>query len=272
MKFGISTFITDEGIAPGPLARAIEERGFDSLFIAEHTHIPLSRETPYPGGGELPRKYYRTLDPFIALTAAAGATRNLLLGTGVTLMIERDTIVTAKEIASLDLISGGRFIFGIGVGWNREEMANHGTDPRTRGRLLDEQLRAMIEIWTKDEAEFHGEYVDFDPIGLWPKPAQKPHPPIYVGGGSDRTYARIAEYGDAWLANGLPPDKLKPKLATFREAAGEEVPVTVFNASGEPEDLAEYERLGIERVLLSLPTLPESETLSYLDELANAIH
>lgn len=268
VKFGISTFITDEGIAPGPLARAIEERGFDSLFIAEHTHIPLSRETPYPAGGELPRKYYRTLDPFVALTAAAVATQNLLLGTGVTLMIERDTITTAKEVASLDLLSAGRYIFGIGVGWNREEMANHGTDPRTRGRLLDEQIRAMIEIWTKDEAEFHGEYVDFDPIGLWPKPVQKPYPPIYVGGGSDRTFARTAEFGDAWLANGLPPAKLESMLARFREAAGDGIPVTVFNASGKTEDLVEYERLGVERVLLNLPTLPESETLSHLDGLA----
>lgn len=268
VKFGISTFITDEGIAPGPLARAIEERGFDSLFIAEHTHIPLSRETPYPAGGELPRKYYRTLDPFVALSAAAVATQNLLLGTGVTLMIERDTITTAKEIASLDLLSAGRYIFGIGVGWNREEMANHGTDPRTRGRLLDEQIRAMIEIWTKDEAEFHGEYVDFDPIGLWPKPVQKPYPPIYVGGGSARTFARTAEFGDAWLANGLPPAKLESMLPEFREAAGDGIPVTVFNASAKPADLAEYERLGVERVLLNLPTLPESETLSHLDELA----
>lgn len=180
MKFGISTFVTDDGIAPAPLARAIEERGFDSLFVAEHTHIPASRETPYPGGGDLPDKYYRTLDPFVTLTAAACTTERLLLGTGGALMIERDTITTAKEVASLDLVSGGRFVFGVGVGWNREEMQNHGTDPRTRGELLDEQLRAMREMWTKEEAEFHGEHVDFDPIYSRPKPVQQPHPPIYV--------------------------------------------------------------------------------------------
>src|SRR3712207_1947593 len=174
MRFGISTFATDEGIAPGALARAIEERGFDSLFLAEHTHIPLSRKSPWPRGGELPRKYYRTLDPFITLTAAAATTERLLLGTGVALVVERDPIITAKEVASLDLVSGGRMIFGIGVGWNREEMENHGTDPRTRGKLTNERIRAMIEIWTKDEAEFHGQYVDFDPIGAWPKPVQKP--------------------------------------------------------------------------------------------------
>jgi probable F420-dependent oxidoreductase len=268
MKFGISTFVTDEGIAPGALARAIEERGFDSLFVAEHTHIPLSRESPWPRGGELPRKYYRTLDPFVTLTAAAIATERLLLGTGVTLVVERDPIITAKEVASLDLVSGGRVIFGVGVGWNREEMENHGTDPRTRGKLTNERIRAMIEMWTKDEPEFHGQYVDFDPIGIWPKPVQKPYPPIYVGGGS-RAFGRIAEFGDAWLANGLPPDKLEPMLGELREVAGRDVPVTVFNASSAPEDLEAYARLGVERLLLSLPTLPESETLNHLDNLAH---
>jgi probable F420-dependent oxidoreductase len=270
MKFGISTFVTDEGIAPGDLAKAIEERGFDSVFIAEHTHIPLSRKSPYPRGGELPRKYYRTLDPFITLTAAAPATERLLLGTGVALLIERDPIITAKEVASLDLVSGGRTIFGVGVGWNREEMENHGTDPRTRGKLVDERLRAMIEIWTKDEAEFHGRYVDFDPIGLWPKPVQEPYPPIYIGGGP-RAFSRIAELGDAWLANGLPPDKLELMLDELREEAGRDVPVAVFNASSDPGDLEAYTGMGVERVLLSLPTLPQSETLNRLDEFAEVV-
>jgi probable F420-dependent oxidoreductase len=267
MKVGISTFVTDEGIASGALARAIEERGFDSLFIAEHTHIPLSRKSPWPRGGELPRRYYRTLDPFITLTAAAATTERLLLGTGVALVVERDPIITAKEVASLDLVSGGRVIFGIGVGWNREEMENHGTDPRTRGKLMNERIQAMIEIWTKDEPEFHGEYVDFDPIGLWPKPVQTPYPPIYVGGGS-QAFQRIAQFGDAWLANGLPPGELEPMMGELREVAKRDVPVTVFNASSEPEDLEAYARLGVERVLLGLPTLPEGETLEYLDHLA----
>jgi len=270
MKFGISTFVTDESIAPGTLARAIEERGFDSLFVAEHTHIPLSRKSPWPRGGELPRRYYRTLDPFIALTAAAAATERLLLGTGVALVVERDPIITAKEVASLDLVSEGRVIFGVGVGWNREEMENHGTDPRTRGKLMDERIRAMIQIWTKEEAEFHGRYVDFDPIGIWPKPVQKPYPPIYVGGGR-RAFERVAQFGDAWLANGLPPDKLEPMMGELREAAGRDVPASVFNASGEPKDLEAYARLGVERVLLGLPTLPESETLDHLDNLAGVV-
>jgi probable F420-dependent oxidoreductase len=270
MKFGISTFVTDEGIAPAALAKAIEVRGFDSLFIAEHTHIPLSRKSPWPRGGELPRRYYRTLDPFITLTTAAAVTEHLLLGTGVALVVERDPIITAKEVASLDLVSGGRVIFGVGVGWNREEMENHGTDPRTRGKLVNERIRAMIEIWTKDEPEFHGQYVDFDPIGIWPKPVQKPYPPIYVGGGS-RAFERIAQVGDAWLANGLPPDKLEPMLGELRETAKRDVPVSVFNVSSEPEDLEAYARLGVERVLLGLPTLPEGETIDHLDELAGIV-
>jgi len=270
MKFGISTFVTDEGIAPGGLARAIEERGFDSLFVAEHTHIPLSRKSPLPRGGELPRRYYRTLDPFVALTAAAATTERLLLGTGVALVVERDPIITAKEVASLDLVSGGRMIFGVGVGWNHEEMENHGTDPRIRGKLANERVRAMIEIWTKDEPEFHGQYVNFDPMGLWPKPVQKPYPPIYVGGGS-RAFERIAQFGDAWLANGLPPGKLGPMMGELREVAGRDVPVSVFNVSSEPQDLEAYARLGVERVLLGLPTLLEGKTLDYLDHLAGVV-
>jgi probable F420-dependent oxidoreductase len=267
MKFGISTFVTDEGIAPGALARAIEERGFDSLFIAEHTHIPLNRKSPWPRGGELPRRYYRTLDPFISLTAAAAATERLLLGTGVALVIERDPIITAKEVASLDLLSGGRVVFGVGVGWNREEMENHGTNPRIRGKLADERIQAMIEMWTKEDPEFHGRYVDFDPIGIWPKPVQKPYPPIYVGGGR-RAFERIAKFGDAWLANGLPPDKLEPMMGELREVAGRDVALSVFNASSVPEDLEAYAQLSVESVLLGLPTLPESETLKQLDDLA----
>ena len=270
MKFGISTFVTDEGIAPGALASAIEERGFDSVFIAEHTHIPLSRKSPWPRGGELPRKYYRTLDPFITLTAAATATEHLLLGTGVALIVERDPIITAKEVASLDLVSGGRMIFGIGAGWNREEMENHGTDPSTRGELMNERIRAMIEIWTKDEAEFHGHYVGFDPIAAWPKPVQKPYPPIYVGGGR-RAFDRVTEFGDAWLPTRMSPGKLESMLGELREVAGRDVPVTVYGASSEPEDLEAYAQLGVERILLGLPTIPESETLNYLDNFARVV-
>lgn len=269
MKFGVSTFLTDEGIAPAVLGRALEERGFDALFVAEHTHIPVERVSPLPAGGELPRKYYRTLDPFVALSAVAAVTRDLLLGTGIALVVERDPIITAKEVATLDLVSGGRVAFGVGAGWNREEMRNHGTEPRTRGRLLDERMRAMIALWTEDEAEFHGEFVDFDPVFCWPKPVQRPHPPVYVGGGGEPAFARVAAYGTAWLPSRVPAGELGGRMERLREVAGD-VPVVPYSASHEPQALQAYAELGLERVLLDLPTLPEAETLRKLDELAAA--
>ncbi|MFE3140855.1 LLM class F420-dependent oxidoreductase [Streptomyces scopuliridis] len=267
MKFGVSTFITDQGIAPTTLGRAVEERGLDSLLIAEHTHIPVERRTPYPGGGELPEIYYRTLDPFVALSAAAAVTERILLGTGIALVVERDPIITAKEVASLDLVSGGRAVFGVGVGWNREEMENHGTDPSTRGRLADERLRAVRELWTKEKAEFHGEFVDFDPVYCWPKPVQRPHPPIYVGGG-EGAFNRVAAFGDAWLANSMRPEELAPRIDRMRSVAGREVPVTVYAVEKDPEIVEQFTRLDVERLLFYLPTMPEAETLSYLDEVA----
>ncbi|MFD5393077.1 LLM class F420-dependent oxidoreductase [Streptomyces sp. NPDC127097] len=268
MKFGVSTFLTDQGIAPAALGRAVEERGLDSLLIAEHTHIPVDRRSPYPGGGELPQIYYRTLDPFVALSAAAAVTARILLGTGIALVAQRDPLITAKEVASLDLVSNGRAVFGIGVGWNREEMANHGTDPRTRGRLVDERLRAMRELWTRDKAEFHGEFVDFDPVYSWPKPVQRPHPPVYVGGG-EAAFERVAALGDAWLANSLPPQELGPKIDRLRGIAGRNVPVTVYAVANEPEIIEQYTQLDVERLLFYLPTLPEPETQTYLDRFAD---
>ncbi|RCW40768.1 putative F420-dependent oxidoreductase [Halopolyspora algeriensis] len=267
MKFGISTFVTDEGIAPAELGKALEERGFDSMFLAEHTHIPASRETPYPGGEPLPRIYYRTLDPFVSLTAAATATEHLLVATGIALVIERDPITTAKEVASLDHISGGRVIFGVGAGWNREEMRNHGTDPARRGALMDERIRAMREIWARDEAEFHGEHVDFDPIHSWPKPVQQPHPPIYVGGESERSVARVAEYGGGWLPRAGTED-LGARIERVREQAGRRVPVSVYAAPHDASTLEDYAQAGVDRVLFYLPTKPRDATLEYLDRLA----
>ncbi|MFJ9408350.1 LLM class F420-dependent oxidoreductase [Streptomyces sp. NPDC101393] len=267
MKFGVSTFLTDQGIAPAALGRAVEERGLDSLFVAEHTHIPVHRRTPYPGGGDLPEVYYRTLDPFVALAAAAAVTERILLGTGIALVAQRDPLLTAKEVASLDLVSGGRAVFGVGVGWNREEMENHGTDPRTRGRLVDERLRAIRELWTTEQAEFHGEFVDFDPVHSWPKPVQRPHPPLYVGGG-EGAFARVAALGDAWLATSVPPEDLGPQIDRMRTVAGRDVPVTVYAVSPDPESVERYTRLDVERLLFSLPTRPEAETLSCLDRLA----
>ncbi|MDT7708034.1 MAG: hypothetical protein QOG20_3641 [Pseudonocardiales bacterium] len=269
MKFGIATFVTDEGIRPDALGRAVEERGFDSVFLAEHSHIPASRETPYPGGGDLPRVYYRTLDPFVALTAAGAATSTLILGTGIALLPQRDVIHTAMQVASLDLLSGGRVAFGVGSGWNREEMRNHGVEPRTRGALMNEQLAALIEIWGKDVAEFHGEYVDFGPIYAWPKPVQKPHPPIYLGGESPAALDRLLRYGDAWLPRAhTTTDELRRVRAWLVEHGRTDVPFTIFGADRDPDALRDYADAEVERVTFMLDTLPESETLKELDELA----
>jgi probable F420-dependent oxidoreductase len=274
MKFGIATFVTDEGIAPGPLGRALEEREFDSLFVAEHTHITVNRESQWPeGGDELPRKYYRTLDPFVTLTAAAGTTERLLVATGILLIIERDPIITAKEIASLDLASGGRVIVGVGAGWNKEEMRNHGTDPKTRMALMRERILAMKEIWTKEQAEFHGRLVNFDPICSWPKPVQKPHPPIVVGGHGPKTLDRVLEYGDGWMPTyGLGVDEIAARVTELERRAEEagrgHIPVSVYAVPPERDVIARLANAGVERVLLDLPTLPAEETYRTLDELA----
>ena len=269
MKFGISTFVTDQGIRPDVLGAALEERGFGSLFLAEHSHIPVSRESPYPGGGDLPEKYKRTLDPFVALTAAATATSELLLGTGIALLIQRDVIHTAKEVASLDLISRGRVLFGVGVGWNREEMRNHGTDPATRGALIDEQLAALKAIWTSDEAEFHGKHVDFDPIFSWPKPVQRPHPPIYVGGHSPAALKRLAEYGDGWMPLGYTrPDEIRRVRQWLTEQGRTDVPFAVFGGPAGADVITGLAEAGVEHYTFMLETMPEAETLAALDELA----
>ncbi|MDN3354430.1 LLM class F420-dependent oxidoreductase [Actinomadura sp. DC4] len=249
------------------MAEALEERGFDSLLLHEHSHVPVKRETPFLMGGELPRMYYRTLDPFVALTAAAAVTGDLLLGTGIALLVQRDVIHTAKAVATLDLVSGGRVIFGVGTGWSREEMRNHGTDPRTRGALLNEQLAAIKEIWTRDEAEFHGEYVDFDPIFCWPKPVQRPHPPLYIGGDGKAALKRVAAYGDGWMPHSAgDPSQVRPQLDQLAEVCGD-VPVIVASVPPRPELIAAYAEAGADRVALTLPTLPEAETLRTLDEI-----
>ena len=268
MRFGVATFITDYGIRPDALGRALEERGFDSLFIAEHSHIPVSRESPWPEGGELPRRYYRTLDPFVALTAVAAVTTRLVLGTGIALLPQRDVIHTAKQVASLDLVSDGRFAFGVGVGWNREEMRNHGTDPTTRGALIDEQLAALKQIWTSEQAEYHGEHVGFDPIYLWPKPVQQPHPPIYLGGESAAALRRLATYGDAWLPRAhTAPEEIVRVRKWLAEQGRDGVPFTVFAADTDERRLAGYVDAGVNEITLMLDTLPEAETLRALDEL-----
>jgi probable F420-dependent oxidoreductase len=238
MDFGIGYFPTADAVGPGELAAYLEERGFSSLVFAEHTHIPASRESPYPGGGELPRKYTATLDLFVALTAAAVATSRLRVGSGISLVIQRDPIITAKEVASIDVLSGGRFDFGVGAGWNREEMANHGTDPRTRMRLFAERVEAMKAIWTEREASFHGEFVDFERILVEPKPVQRPHPPVLVGGLGATVIDRVLAFGDAWFPNWTPD--ITDRAAELSSRA--ERPID-FMAMGPPADPKELERL-----------------------------
>ena len=272
MKFGVTIFPTDYSIGPAELARAVEERGFESLFFPEHTHIPTSRRTPWPGGAELPREYSHTLDPFVALSAAAAATERLRIGTGVCLVIERDPVTLAKEVASLDFISGGRFLFGIGGGWNEEEMENHGTDPDQRWKLLRERVLAMKAIWTEDEAEFHGRFVNFDPVWSWPKPAQKPHPPIMVGGNGPHTLRRVVEYGDAWMpipipVPGQPP--LSERIAELKGLAAEagraDIPVSLYGVPARPEVIGHYAEIGVERCVFFLPPAPAEQVLPLLD-------
>jgi probable F420-dependent oxidoreductase len=253
MRFGLMTFPTLDTPPPAELGRMAEEHGFESLFFPEHTHIPASRRTPYPAGGDLPPEYSRTHDPLIALTAAACATTTLLVGTGVCLVVERDPIVTAKAVASLDQISGGRFLFGVGLGWNREEMANHGTDPRTRRALMTERVEAMQAIWTQDEASYHGEHVDFDRIWSWPKPHQRPHPPILVGGNGPTVLDRVLRFGDGWMPNVIDDDVLLAQIAELRDRADRDIPVSLFAAPRDAERLARYAEAGVERALFWLP-------------------
>jgi probable F420-dependent oxidoreductase len=250
VELGVALFPTDYSIQPAEVARLSEQRGFDSLFFTEHTHIPASRESPWPGGDELPRQYSHIHDPFVALAFAAAATERIKIGTGVSLVIEHDPIVLAKKVASLDLLSGGRFLFGVGAGWNREEMGNHGTDPRRRFSVLRERVEAMKAIWTQDEAEYHGEFVDFDPIWSWPKPVQQPYPPVIVGGTGEKVLDRVLAYGDEWMPNRIEtPEKLGERIDELRERAGRHVKVTFFGAKPEPRAVERLGSVGVDRCL-----------------------
>jgi probable F420-dependent oxidoreductase len=271
VKFGIATFVTDDGIDPVSLATAIEDRGFDALVVAEHTHIPASRESAYPAGGDLPDVYYKTLDPFVTLAAAAAVTSRIELFTGIALLIQRDPIVTAKEAASIDLISDGRFVFGVGAGWNLEEMRDHGTDPKTRGALLDERIEAIKALWTNEPAEYHGKYVDFESSYLRPKPVQKPHPPIVIGGDSDATVKRVIRHDAGWISNPFPIDHLKRRIDQLRDGAGHDVPLTTFGTPIDPEYWRGLDDLGYRQANLLLPTKPLDESLRLLDEYAEQV-
>ena len=265
MDVGLAIFPTGEGIRPDVLARAAEERGYESLFFTEHTHIPTSRESPWPGGADLPDKYRRTHDPFVALSFAAAATTRLTIGTSVCLVIEHDPIVLAKQVASLDVLSGGRVVFGVGAGWNKEEMRNHGTDPDTRHGNMRERVEAMKTIWTSEEAEYHGKHVDFDPIWQWPKPLQSPHPPVFIGGNGPRVLDRVLRYGDGWMPNMKDLETLPPRIAELRERAGARVPVTYYG--GKPETYDFLREAGVDRALYVLESGSEADVLASIPSL-----
>jgi probable F420-dependent oxidoreductase len=272
MQFGLSMFITDETIAPVELGRAAEDAGFDSIFVPEHTHIPASRESAWPGGAELPREYSHTLDPFVSLSAIAATTERLRVGTGIALIVERDPIMLAHEAASLDHISGGRFELGIGAGWNLEEMRNHGTDPARRFAVMRERVLAMREIWTHDEASFHGEFADFERIWSWPKPVQSPLP-VWVGGTGPKVLDRVLEYGDGWFPNMRDLDELAARIAELQrraaDAGRERIPVTYFGLRDADDDkLEKMHAAGVDRVLLMLPPADADATLPRIERYA----
>jgi probable F420-dependent oxidoreductase len=254
VDFGVAYFPTDQSVEPAELATMAEERGFESFFVTDHTHIPATRETPYPAGGELPDEYSRIHDPFVALATAAGATERIRVGTAICLLVERDPIATAKAVASVDRLSGGRFIFGVGAGWNLEEMRNHGTDPKRRFAILRERVEACVQIWTADEASYHGEHVDFDRIWAWPKPLQRPHPPILVGGNGPTVHRRVLAYGDGWFPNRIPPDdqmiaRVEELQGRAEEAGREPIPVTLQIPPRDPDILRRYEEAGVTRTV-----------------------
>jgi probable F420-dependent oxidoreductase len=277
MKVGVFYFPVDYGINIAELAAALEERGFESLFVPEHTHIPVSRKSPFPGGGELPQRYAHTHDPFVALSFAAAATKRLLLGTGICLIPERDPIVTAKCVASLDQLSGGRVLFGIGGGWNVEEMENHGARYETRFKLMRERTLAMKALWTEEEAEYHGAMVDFDKVWSYPKPKQRPHPPIILGGETDYTLRRVVEYCDGWFprpARGWDVREQVARLQRMAETAGRDpksLSISVFRAPADRTALQQYCEAEIDRAVLEVPDQSRDEILRVLDSYAPLI-
>ncbi len=273
-RFGVNMFPTDTAIQPIELARAVEERNLDSLFFPEHTHIPASRATPFPGGGELPEMYWRSHDPFVALSACAAVTERIRLGTGICLVIERDPITLAKEVASLDVISNGRLILGIGAGWNREEMENHGANYQKRWQEVREKILAMREIWTKEEAEFHGEFVDFEPIWSYPKPLQTGGPPIWIGANSKWVFDRIADYADGWMPIGGLGSGNMERLTEALAAKGrkvEDLDLALFGAPTDYDALRGRLEQGFDELIFGLPPAGADKVLPILDNLAELV-
>jgi len=271
MKFGAFVALTDYSMGPAELGKALEERGFESLFVPEHTHIPV----PTPDGRQFSKPYMDLMDPFLALTAVAAATERLLLGTGVCLVVQHDPIVLAKEISTLDLLSGGRVLFGVGAGGDGPELRDHGVDPSRRFKLLRERVEAMQHIWSEAEAEYHGEFVDFDPIWQWPKPVQKPHPPVLIGGNAPNTFQRVVRYGDGWipLLEGLElplGDRIAELNALAEEHGRDRLPVSVIGASRPPgpEVIEQLAEAGVERLVIPFPPADAEKVLPLLDEQA----
>jgi len=276
MQFGAAMFFTDYSMRPDELARALEERGFESVWAPEHSHIPLTRKSSYPAGGELPKKYYDVMDPFVTLTAAAMATKTLKVATGICLVVQRDPIQTAKLVASIDQVSNGRFLFGVGGGWNADEMADHGTDYKTRFSLMRERLEAMKAIWTQSKAEYHGKFVNFDPMMTWPKPVQKPHPPILMGGNFPHGAKRAIAFADAWMPHASRPDypdvvEFLPRFRQMAAEAGREpdaLPVTVFGTPLDPDRIKRHRDAGVTRTCVSLESAKADTILPELDRWA----
>ena len=272
MKIGVYIFPTEYSISIVDLGCELEDRDFESLFVPEHTHIPASRKTPFPSGGLLPKEYSHTLDPFVALAAVAARTKKLRIGTGICLLTERDPIVTAKIVASLDQVSNGRFELGLGAGWNAEEMENHGTTYEHRFQIMVDRTKAMQAIWMEDEAKYLGKFVEFDPIWSWPKPLQKPHPPILLGGETEHTLRRVVDFADGWFPRGSKlsnPKSAMDQLRYHAEKAGRDfgsLAVTVFRGLPEEAYLEECEAAGIYRVLLPLPSEDSDTVLPLLDK------
>ncbi len=271
MEYGVTIFPTDYSITPADLAVSAEERDFDSLWFAEHSHIPVSRLSPWPGGGDLPKMYYDTFDPFVALATAASVTTRIKLCTGICLVVQRDPIHTAKEVATLDHLSKGRMLFGVGAGWNAEEMADHGTDFKRRFKLMRERIEAMQAIWSQEQAEYHGEFVNFEPSWQWPKPVQRPGPRILIGGGAGpKLFAHIAEYADGWMPIG--GAGLAAALERLRTAVTERgrdasaLHIVPFGTIPDAKKLEYYESVGVTEVVLRLPSSTEKDVLPVLDD------
>jgi probable F420-dependent oxidoreductase len=274
MKIGAVMFFTTDSMQPAPLGRALEERGFESLWVPEHTHIPSSLRSAYPASGGLVRAYYEIMDPFLALNTAAAVTKRLRIGTGIALVTQRDPIVTAKMVSSIDQLSGGRFLFGVGNGWNQDEVENHGTDFKSRHKLARERIEAMKTIWTQEEPEYHGEFVNFDPMMAWPKPVQKPHPPILVGGAFPYSARRAIRYGDGWMPqmtekNPTPLVELIPRFRQMCAEAGRDADKMDISIGGQQPDIEtvkRYRDAGVTRVSVSLPSEKADTILPMLDQ------